>query len=776
MDPRAQKAKNLYDLYREERKHEERAKKTLQELERNNEQLQMTKMALLEKILDIQVKDELARNEQASRVSVPVAELNAEVIRENARHRIENEVRAHIDESRHAYADGFISHLEQLVQTDDRTARDEVRSMVDQYVDPHIELARRERRRAPDWSLAEHRCCHPRKSPAKSARSLKTNRKFRARKDQGDRVKRVEEAMRRLKRDIGDLQPLLHCVPVDYKTTIGVREAEINDLRATITAQRSEEERLRQEHRIRQSIIDSEESRLSAEVDAVCQQLVLMQRELETKESDLQEMAESQVPGSGSWASNTMQLERDLSLAIEEEFHLRHEAEEVKHTLDILNAEKSTSDAEIAQAIASLTAEQGEYQNVLSKIEEKLSTDKNKLYNLRESETEMTRRINELRYRVIHRREDVRRQKRDLRAVINTTISQLSIEDRLQSTLMAQSLELQKLAEKARSQSDHNIANLNNQLARVNNDLKTKNQSIGLLVETVANYYAGADHEKEVTQTPTQLMTQIDRLLKDWGRIEWEAASGVAQIASRVDHNTRENERVLKQMASYVVLQDDLVGEGVDIANTSTTELQQVRDHMYNELTQRSYREAKYTQCIRLLRDRQQLKARGESFEPLSKNRRIPLVERRARRETAERSRTARMLALDHLRRHGENADDFKGRSGSAAADVSGAATPTGALPAGTPPSANSASALHSPEFRLLVINFIKKEIQPLYDSSQLTKRRFVDVVARVSTWFLDTHKPAKDLTESNIGELVRKIQEVISWQDEERLKHRTDA
>ena len=78
-----------------------------------------------------------------------------------------------------------------------------------------------------------------------------------------------------------------------------------------------------------------------------------------------------------------------------------------------------------------------------------------------------------------------------------------------------------------------------------------------------------------------------------------------------------------------------------------------------------------------------------------------------------------------------------------------------------------------STEFRGMVVSFIKKEIQPLYDTNQITKKRFIDIVSRVSTWYLDTHPPAPELSEANVKELVRKIQETITWQDEERLRRR---
>jgi hypothetical protein len=752
------RVQGLYGLYKDEKKHEAKTQRMLQDLEKNSQQMQAAKVRLIEKLLDIQLKDEVSRQMNLESNDIAPEQRISESLRESAKRRLEAEVKANIGEARKLYHDGFMAHLDQMVHTPEDQARSEVRTMVDQYVDPHIELQRRQQRRKPQSTL-ESIAAAASQVRVQRKKELDEQHRYQAMKDVADRIARVDSSMKTFKRDIGDLTPLLYCQPIEYKTQIGVKEAELNDLRQTILRQKADEERLLQERQIQLAIIDSDMARLVADVDASCQKLILLQRELETKELDLKEMAASQAPGNGTWATNTMQLERDLSLAVEEEFHLRHEADEVRKTLDILQAERSAMDLEVTQSVLELNTAQTEHQSVLSRIEQKLSKEKATLYALRENELETTRKINELRYRILFRREDVRRQKRDLRAVINTTISQLSIEDRLQSALMARSLEMQKAAEKARAQSDHHITSLNNQLMTINSDLKSKSAQISSLAEQVTNFWAGAERMKDVKKTATQLQTEIDQLVKEWARVEWEAASQVAQLASRVDLNTREKDAVLKQMAGFAVLQEELAPEGIEVEHTPTEELERVRDFMYNDATQRAYREAKYAQSIRMFRDRSIMKARGERVEPLTRNRRVSLEERRLRREATERSKQARHIALEHLRRHNENSD--RGRTNRSVSRASGSV-------AG---SDQPSSISESNEFRSMVISFIKKEIQPLYDTNQITKKRFIDIVSRVSSWYLETHPPTSELSETNVKELVRKIQEVISWQDEERMR-----
>lgn len=784
---RQSKAKGLYNLYREEKKQEEKTKKMLDELSQNAQQMQVSRMRLIEKLLDISVKDEISRkfHNDAAADEAHGAALNVGRVKENARNRLQDELSANIDRARATFAgSGFISKLDEMAHMDDAVARQELAKAVGAYINPHIEAVERQRiadRSAveltdKDRSTSAFKACGL-ESIARTIQQVSDEKKrelaeqssYRGRKVESDRATRVEQACAMLKKkDIGNLMPLFYTQPVDYKTDIGRREAQVNDLQKKIAAQRAEEERLLQYRTVQLSLIDSDQAKLTAEVETVCQQLVMLQRELETKEMDLSEMAQSQAPGTGSWAHNTVQLERDLTIAVEEEFHFRHNFEEIRKTLDILNAEKATLDGDLAANISELTTSQNEYQTVLAKLEERLNNEKKKLYHMREAETQTTRAINDLRFRMLHRREDVRRQKRELRSVINTTIAQLSIEDRMQSKLMSRSLELQNLAEEAKLSLDQKIGSLNNQLKTLNEELKLKSTQISAKSEELTNYVAGKKDQKEVNSTGAQLTTQIDQLVNDWARTEWEAASNIARVAALVDLNSRENERVLKEMAKLAVYQEDIASEGVDMCETPMEELNSARDNLYSDLTDRCYREAKYTQVMRMLRERAQLKSRGERMEPLTKNRRVSLEERRARREAVERSKAARQIALEHLRAHRSG--------GSASASPSSARIGDGSTMGS---GLGSGGPQHSPEFRMLVINFIKKEIQPLYDANQITKRRYIDIVNRVSSWFLETHSPTSgyggslELSEQHVDEIVRKIKEVIQWQDKERLSQR---
>ncbi|RNF09154.1 uncharacterized protein Tco025E_07037 [Trypanosoma conorhini] len=75
---------------------------------------------------------------------------------------------------------------------------------------------------------------------------------------------------------------------------------------------------------------------------------------------------------------------------------------------------------------------------------------------------------------------------------------------------------------------------------------------------------------------------------------------------------------------------------------------------------------------------------------------------------------------------------------------------------------------------RRMVLQFIKNEIQPLYDSNQISRVRFVDVVERVSRWFFATHPAPQPVLAANEKQSIcQQIQATLTWQDEQRLRRR---
>eukprot|EP00759_Apiculatamorpha_spiralis_P052870 PhF_6_TR6041/c1_g1_i1/m.8729 len=249
---------------------------------------------------------------------------------------------------------------------------------------------------------------------------------------------------------------------------------------------------------------------------------------------------------------------------------------------------------------------------------------------------------------------------------------------------------------------------------------------------------------------------------------------------------------MLSQLGTFVTLSEDLAALGMDAESSPTPALEQVHAKLYNELTMRSYREARLNQAIRMLQERHNAAQRGEGIQPLTRNKRITAQEKKERREARERSRLARQLAIEQIR-------PKKGPDPTLpTTSMLGGTTPnkipaTTSTAPGLPPAPPAALSFPHPvpstppqpppetqsamaqEHRLRVINFIKKEIQPLYDTNQISKKRFVEIVERVSNIFLQSHPAASSLSDTDKRELVMKIQEVISWQDESKNQYRED-
>lgn len=753
-----EKSKALFDLFKAEKRHEERTRHMLDDLEHNSQALQKAKVQLIEKLLDLGIKDAMTDYLQADDAASLIQfseKASALTVARRQNDPIRDEITANITKSRDEFPDGFIANLDRMLQMSDSDARSDVANMVSKYLDPHIAALKKRKRVAAQQEALTSVAVACSQVRQQRLREAEVERNVRIRQESESRAKRVHEAMSMFRKNLGDISALLFVQPTDYKTDIGKQEAETFHLRRTIMSQRAEEERLIQERNIQMQLIDATHAKLAAEVDALQQKHNLLQRELDAKSVELREMQEAARAGGGTgqWATNTIQLEKDLVVATEDESKLRQDVDQLKRAESIILQEKEALDNEVADAIQELRTAQDEHRTVLERIEQKLATARSAINGFRSEERRLTKDINDLRHRMVHRREDIRRQKRAFRENINTILAQLTIEDHMQSLLMARSLELHRQMEKVKAQADQNVASLQSQLQKVSAELTAKAEQIRSYAAELANYFAGGMVVKEIKLTPVQLQSQIDAVQKEAERLEKEAAEQVAAVSSRVDNNMRENEVTLKRMGWFAVLQEDVQPEGVDIAATPVDELQRMRSTLYSELTQRSYREGKYSQTIRMLRDRLARRQRGEALEPLTLRKRVPLADRRARAEATQRYQHVRDEAQDHLRSFQHQAQVPMQDNGTA--------------------EGRSMNAAALAAFRTLVIQHIKREIQPLYDSNQISKARFVDVVHRVSSWYLQNHIPTTELSHHNMSVINRKIQEILTWQDEQRMQLR---
>eukprot|EP00759_Apiculatamorpha_spiralis_P052869 PhF_6_TR6041/c1_g1_i1/m.8728 len=465
--------KAMMGLYREEKVREERTKKALGQIQSNANEMMRAKMRLIEKLLDVQVKDEMAHMRASTNVAL--ADVNMEIIKQKAREKIQREVIVDADKSREAFSNDFMFHLDSLAEERDVNALAEVNDCVDEYMDPHIQQMRKSKARTQVDPTLRSVDAYSRQVAAQRRKEVEEAEKLKVRKDTTARVDRVSKAVSTIHKNLGDLVPLLQVRPIDYRTDIGLREAEISDLRKIIFRQRAEEERLLHERQTQLLSINAYREELQREIEESATALSAMQRELEEKQRDLTDIAEAQQPYTGRWAVDTQQLERDLTYLCEEEHRLKTDHEDRRRGAERSANEKALLDDEVNRSIQGLSQLQEQYQSVVSKIEEQLMASKERILAIRRKTTETTKSINEIRLRTVFRREDTRRQKRDLRSAIMATISQMAIEERMHSVLTARNLQYQKDFDKTKAESDYQSAVLNAQLYQLKTELKQKN-------------------------------------------------------------------------------------------------------------------------------------------------------------------------------------------------------------------------------------------------------------------------------------------------------------
>lgn len=737
----------LYQLYKEEKKHEERTKEMLEELEQNNVAMHHSKLRLVELLLDVDAKDDMSRAAaaEADEQMHLFAGVSQTGMWRRAQDHLQNQNSVKTT-GENPYKDTFLGQLDEFASESDAAARNDMRDQLDQYIKPQVEALNAHRNRDPNPTLAsiEKACTEvSQQKKAELAEATTMNKAM----DHHERRGRVADARGMFKKNIGNLLPLLYVNPVNVKDPVGTEDAELNDLRTLIAKQREEEEMLLQERENVDATLDEQQDEVRVELDAIQQQLTLSKQEMESKQLDLAEMeAMSQASnqrGVSSWAHSTMQLETDVAKLTEEEFLLRQQADEIHQERDLLAADRELLQAELGASSEEIAGMQEKYNTVNEKINTRMLNDKTRLLRLRKETNSMTNRINAIFSQLSRSKHTLAGQKRDHRAVLNTIISQLSIEDRMQSALMARAQQLQTNMDEARGQAEENITNMSQQLDRLNAEINDRSRDISRLAGEVTNYWAGDGRVDAAQLTAPQLQTVVDSLIKEWSRVEWETSSEVAEQATKADSNNRQNERVLNQLGKYVVLQEDISPAGVDVIGNSTDSLREARNTLYNDASQLTFREANYTQCIRMFRERLDASRAGQGLTPLTAYRPDP-------------SKTA---------------------AGSAPPAMSASMAPSVAhmsmsVDRGGSAAGATGNAEHS-NWRSMVIAFVKKEIQPLYDTSQITRKRFMDIVARCTTWFTETRRPTGALSAQDQTDLVQKIQEVITWQDEQRLKTR---
>eukprot|EP01063_Lacrimia_lanifica_P022525 TRINITY_DN3007_c0_g3_i1.p1 TRINITY_DN3007_c0_g3~~TRINITY_DN3007_c0_g3_i1.p1 ORF type:complete len:770 (+),score=357.52 TRINITY_DN3007_c0_g3_i1:72-2381(+) len=764
VDPSREKTKGLFELYQEEKKAETRTKGKLKELQDNSDRVLKCKLRLIEKLLDVKMKDELSMARQAANVAV--VEPDTSMVGGRAETRFMREVDGLIPAARDKYADTFVCHFEAISSAGDDETTQQIAKAVREDLDS--ELSALAARRATNQNEPSTVDAVDREAEAVIFAGQKAVREGQTRdeNEQEDRMARVKAAEEKLLKPaavtLSSLAELMECVPVQHSYNIGRLEAEINDLRNLIYAQRGEEEKLLLDRSTKLANLDDEESELQDEVAALQDDLTTQQEELATKRTELQQMLADGDPTVGKWVHELRALEESLDFVMDEEMKLKQDYETVAKAVGSVDADKRLVNEKFYEEVDELSNLQDQYRQIVDKIEEQLFAYKEQFLAIRQDDLTCTRRINDLRHQATAGGDERSDNARQLKERLNQSISQLAIEERLQSVLQAKIILMEQDTDTLKANWSSQISE---QVIETENLKRAIEEQFNIVRECTDEM---ADLKSAMRRgisagAPRHSASQYEEMVakgqRQWASMVFDTAREVADTKAQILVNEEENEVLLDAMGHLVVLGEIMRNEGVDVENGTTPQLAATANRMYDDLAAASYRETKLNQLLRIFLDIEERRAAGEPVPKLTGKRHLSRAERRTKRSIKENSWLAKEIARQNVTL--QKAFPPEQRD---------------AAPGSPPNDPSAGGATLEQDHKLRVVNFIKSEIQPLYNTDQITKKRFVDIVARASTAYLETYPPSSYLAAEDKQWLSRKIQEVITLQDEERSRRRADT
>ena len=448
------KTRGLFELYQDEKKAEGRTRQKIQELQENSDHVLQCKLRLMEKLLDVKVKDEMALLRRSANVAV--VETDNSLVNRKAQERLLREIDSVIPTARDKYPESFAAHFEALATVHDADLRDNVTKNVEEHLNGELQAL--EKRRT-DALNEPHKIDAVERETGgvilKGQLELGNASPETAANEHIDRMRRVKEAERKLLKpeavEPSSLAELMRCGPITHSYTVGLLEAEINDLRNLIYKQRSEEERLLLQRSAKIATLESEEGELQAEVHRLATELSSMQEEMEEKQKEIITMSDNAVPETGKWAVDIQAIEESLDT-------LTEEYDSVSKAAGTVDADKRLLNDRFHDEVDDLASLQEQYRQIVDKIEEQLFQAKEDILALRREDLENTRKINDMRWRANHGGEERANVTRAFKERLNQTLGQLHIEERLQQILQAKIILMEQDADQLRTAWNSKIA------------------------------------------------------------------------------------------------------------------------------------------------------------------------------------------------------------------------------------------------------------------------------------------------------------------------------
>ncbi|KAF8287498.1 hypothetical protein TcBrA4_0019520 [Trypanosoma cruzi] len=692
--------------------------------------------------------------------------------------------------------DGFVFVvLRRLVSMTREEAQQEIRKAVAQYVDPHVKAfwdLKRLHRVTAGYSLygSELRSVQKaiRRAIAKKRAELERHRATQTELQRADRVHRVKTAFSMLKRDVGDVSSLRYVVPERYEVLPDVQlKEQLRKLRVRVHQQQLEEQALQQRLESSREAAKKRLKLLRDEVEAIRQKIYQVEHEIASKTIDIEELqaASAKGPDDGgdaddndddkkkenmetttnwrkekrgrslSWAEQTLQLEFELAEATRDEPELQTRCEEIRRRLQALTAEKNMLDAEIATNEAELTTSLSEKEEIARMLTADVEKARATVLHLRRQQNLLVGELNSMRDVVLHGRSHGLLARRALKSRLLETASQLALEKLLHARLTAQ-VQWQREQIHREQQAMSTLSNVPQRSAK-ERQMESFDRVVTLAKELAR--WTIDEGDKETTQLRNE---DLDSRIQDRVVVCHDACLQLrGEIAKMISSEElarrlaqRQRELLEHQWIEWKVRQEDLLVAAVEPFRSATVNdlplpvplpaaevLHHETQRLYAALSHMLHRESRCKALLQLLQGYEDRASSGNEIQLLP-------------------FRPAGNFTADSIR----------------LSSLPSVATTTTTAPTGTvqPQSIIQTQISSAAAHRKMVLQFIKKEIQPLYDSNQISRVRFMDVVERVSRWFLTTHPlPQPVLAENERQAICQQIQATLTWQDEQQIKRR---
>eukprot|EP00758_Cryptobia_borreli_P001370 Tbor_TRINITY_DN2182_c0_g1::TRINITY_DN2182_c0_g1_i1::g.5475::m.5475 len=301
--PNRPQSKAIIKLHRDEIKHNNNTQSLIRELEDNSNKLCTTRMKMIEKLLDIAVKDEISKKVNDNNYNIESSGFNDREMKDNIKKCMREEVIRNIPLALSCCTEHpFMLALRDLININNDDAKKEVSTYVDKYITNHINEVLLVKSNVTSNRLESVACgvvtvLNELKQLLRSEKS-EIYRPFHNNsniENTEERIKRVQEGKVILQniKDIGDLHLLLNTPCVVYNTECGTLEAEIESMKRRIIKLQAEEDNIINIRKKKEEELSLGEAKLTGDIDAACRNHVLLIRELEALEVQILAITQS---------------------------------------------------------------------------------------------------------------------------------------------------------------------------------------------------------------------------------------------------------------------------------------------------------------------------------------------------------------------------------------------------------------------------------------------------------------------------------------------------